>query len=217
MYPDLSFKRVHLRFEMMDIEFQDTCGWDQLVIVESASGAFLGDFCGSYLPGDITSTSNNVTIVFNSDRSVTASGFIVCINCRIWTIRLINVVESASIFTVMLIWYYFNICFDIYDKIHWSTVGGGDSGLPTGTGPVLNNDCGVPDTTPTGVLLRIVGGDEAEPGSWPWQISLEYQSTHICGGTIVSSRFIVTAAHCVWGSMFLHLLKYNFDINEKLA
>merc|ERR1712212_994647 len=37
---------------------------------------------------------------------------------------------------------------------------------------------------------RIVGGKEVEPNSLPWQVGLN------CGGTILCSKFIMTAAHC---------------------
>ncbi|KAL0994277.1 hypothetical protein UPYG_G00120130 [Umbra pygmaea] len=43
---------------------------------------------------------------------------------------------------------------------------------------------------------RIIGGSTANPGDWPWQVSLHFQGTHICGGTLVSPDFVVTAAHC---------------------
>ncbi|KAM5248491.1 ovochymase-2 [Ctenodactylus gundi] len=44
---------------------------------------------------------------------------------------------------------------------------------------------------------RIVGGNEVEKGSYPWQVSLKRGRKHICGGTIISPRWVVTAAHCV--------------------
>lgn len=46
----------------------------------------------------------------------------------------------------------------------------------------------------------IVGGDLAVPYSWPWQvpISVIYYGIEIfiCGGSIISNQWILTAAHC---------------------
>ncbi|XP_014474150.1 PREDICTED: coagulation factor IX-like [Dinoponera quadriceps] len=43
----------------------------------------------------------------------------------------------------------------------------------------------------------IVGGFVATAGQFPHQCSLRVYGEHICGGTIISSTHIVTAAHCV--------------------
>jgi secreted trypsin-like serine protease len=48
----------------------------------------------------------------------------------------------------------------------------------------------------------VVGGQAATPGQFPWQISLQrkYEAFyHMCGGSILSSRWVVTAAHCAKG------------------
>ncbi|XP_016069429.1 PREDICTED: ovochymase-2 [Miniopterus natalensis] len=44
---------------------------------------------------------------------------------------------------------------------------------------------------------RIVGGRQVVKGSYPWQVSLKQRQKHICGGTIISPQWVITAAHCV--------------------
>lgn len=44
---------------------------------------------------------------------------------------------------------------------------------------------------------KIVGGQKATPGEWPWQVMLLKGSFPFCGGSIVSNQYVITAAHCV--------------------
>uniref|UniRef100_A0A3B3WK18 Uncharacterized protein n=1 Tax=Poecilia mexicana TaxID=48701 RepID=A0A3B3WK18_9TELE len=46
---------------------------------------------------------------------------------------------------------------------------------------------------------RIVGGNEATPGEIPWQVVLLNQSKTlpICGGSLLSEFWVITAAHCL--------------------
>ncbi|NXN09122.1 ENTK Enteropeptidase, partial [Indicator maculatus] len=46
---------------------------------------------------------------------------------------------------------------------------------------------------------RIIGGSDARRETWPWIVSLHFNSRPFCGASLVSDEWLVTAAHCVYG------------------
>ncbi|CAH1797935.1 unnamed protein product [Owenia fusiformis] len=77
--------------------------------------------------------------------------------------------------------------------------GGGTGGGPGPIGGGGNGQCGIAGYSADEASSFIIGGREARQNAWPWQVSLWFQGRHGCGGSIINSKWILTAAHCVQG------------------
>lgn len=67
---------------------------------------------------------------------------------------------------------------------------------PFGSGPSLDtSQCGAKNGNQD--QERIVGGQNAEPGEWPWIAALFNSGRQFCGGSLIDDKHILTAAHCV--------------------
>jgi secreted trypsin-like serine protease len=45
-------------------------------------------------------------------------------------------------------------------------------------------------------VTKIVGGEAAGTATWGWAVSLSVGGNFFCGGSVISSSWIITAAHC---------------------
>jgi secreted trypsin-like serine protease len=59
------------------------------------------------------------------------------------------------------------------------------------------NTCGLRPLVARADDDKIVGGVESLRGDWPWSCSMRLNQRHICGGSLINNKWIVTAAHCV--------------------
>uniref|UniRef100_A0A8C9HLJ5 Peptidase S1 domain-containing protein n=1 Tax=Piliocolobus tephrosceles TaxID=591936 RepID=A0A8C9HLJ5_9PRIM len=68
---------------------------------------------------------------------------------------------------------------------------------------ILNSYCGLGKEFPS--VERIADGRIARKGDWPWQTSLQVEGIHLCGASLVSEEWLLTATHC-----------FDFEKNPKL-
>ena len=85
----------------------------------------------------------------------------------------------------------------------------GSDGIWRGQPPVCHPVCGTDGNMSDNIRRsrretsgnrsrRVVGGHDSPIGAWPWQVMLERPNGDLlCGGSLVSERTIVTAAHCL--------------------
>lgn len=77
--------------------------------------------------------------------------------------------------------------------------------------PTSQPACGKPQVSG----LRVVGGHDAVPHSWPWQVLLiNDRGEPFCGGSIISAEFILTAGHCVAGSIRASRIRVGVGLHD---
>ncbi|XP_026108469.1 trypsin-1-like [Carassius auratus] len=66
---------------------------------------------------------------------------------------------------------------------------------------------------------KIVGGENATAGSWPWQVSIHFSYMgmdygHFCGGTLINKDWVLSAAHCFQGFNASYIVMYFGRLNQ---
>ncbi|XP_042648213.1 acrosin-like [Tyto alba] len=69
-----------------------------------------------------------------------------------------------------------------------------------GTWDNCGGTCGLRPMASYYGMSRVVGGTSSHPGAWPWIVSIQNPWLagvgHICGGSLISPQWVLTAAHC---------------------
>lgn len=64
-------------------------------------------------------------------------------------------------------------------------------------------------------FTRIIGGRPAVRGSWPWQVAvLNRFREAFCGGTLISPRWVLTAAHCIRKRLYVRIGEHDLTVKE---
>ena len=70
--------------------------------------------------------------------------------------------------------------------------------------PLIQGSCRYPPRAPNSayerlqrVIGHVIGGNNARPGAWPWQIALYRNGGFSCGGSLIKEDWVLTAAQCV--------------------
>ncbi|KAM4677967.1 ovochymase-1 [Discoglossus pictus] len=159
---------IKLTFEEFELEFQKDCDYDHVSIYDDyEEKQLIAKLCGFFLPPPVISTRNTMLIHFNSDQENNYPGFKAS-----FTFLPSN--YGASNVTIFPI----------------TVEQPKPRSVPLGV-------CGVAPLSPQLGLARIVGGEEACPNCWPWQVGLQFLGEFVCGGVIISPQFVLTAAHCM--------------------
>ncbi|CAF1655844.1 unnamed protein product, partial [Didymodactylos carnosus] len=74
-----------------------------------------------------------------------------------------------------------------------------------------NSACGC--SKQNAILSKIVGGEQAVSNSWGWAVSLRISGSHVCGASILTDSYVITAAHCALAITSLQSASIYVGIN----
>ncbi|XP_069713627.1 ovochymase-2 isoform X2 [Phaenicophaeus curvirostris] len=164
---------IKLTYQSFEVEDSEDCSYDAVTVYEDVGKEEeIAKSCGFDLPAPVPSFSAVMLIVFHSDETETFGGFRA-------TISFVHVTDLDTL--------------DPTSEAEFE-----DTDITEETTQITTGySCGMPSNQPRFIFSRIIGGEEAVPYSWPWQVSVQISDEHICGGAILAKEWVVTAAHCL--------------------
>uniref|UniRef100_A0A8C6L4W5 Peptidase S1 domain-containing protein n=1 Tax=Nothobranchius furzeri TaxID=105023 RepID=A0A8C6L4W5_NOTFU len=64
---------------------------------------------------------------------------------------------------------------------------------------------------------KIIGGQDASGGSWPWQVAFKDSGSFFCGGALITNQWVLTAAHCLLPSFYCTSFLSEMQIRALVA
>jgi len=176
---------ILITFSDFDLEVHRFCSYDWLMIVDGDGSTLLSKTCGSDIPAPVRTNTNTAVIIFHSDRSENFRGFNIT-----WELSPSDTTcEPCS------------DCNSEQSKCE-ATSGCNFDASNEVCVPDIGCYCGEAKRNQNG---RIAAGTETEVNEYPWLALVRTQrrdnsgrlSTYICGGSVISDQWVLTAAHCV--------------------
>ncbi|NXX79416.1 OVCH2 protein, partial [Urocolius indicus] len=164
---------IKLTYQSFEVEESEDCSYDAVTVYEDVGKEKeIAKSCGFTVPAPVLSSSATMVVVFHSDETETFGGFRAAIS-------FVHVTGNRSTLNSTNDEKFEDM--DMTEEEIQVTIG---------------DICGMPSNQPRFIFSRIIGGEEAVPYSWPWQVSVQISDEHICGGAILAKEWVVTAAHC---------------------
>ncbi|KAM4618113.1 ovochymase-2-like [Discoglossus pictus] len=163
------YHHVKLTFEDFQVEYSQSCKYDSVLVYQGLVGEdVLAKLCGFSRPPPIQSSNNILQIKFISDKSENYRGF----RATISFVKSQDFVQISSF---------------PKEKYQQQT-----------TEEKMEKTCGASPTPPRFISRSLAQEEEAIPYSWPWHVSLQFGSTHMCDGALISEDWVLTSASCMF-------------------
>ncbi|XP_068004028.1 ovochymase-2 isoform X2 [Melanerpes formicivorus] len=163
---------IKLTYQSFEVEDSEDCSYDAVTVYgDVGKEEEIAKSCGFTLPAPVLSSSAVMLVAFHSDETETFGGFRA-------TVSFVHVADLDTL--------------DSTSEEEFTAVDMTEDKIQVTT----NDSCGMPSNQPRFIFSRIIGGEEAVPYSWPWQVSVQLADEHICGGAVLAKEWVVTAAHC---------------------